>query len=155
MGYFIDSRVRAGLAVSALRNAIGLRDPAPIIVDFERNSQFRSRALVRAPANNELVGSMGQVGALSDNAAILLCFSSATENVWNRRRWDRREEPRLAIVTCIERTHFGRRRYDAAAGSPQQERTAPPSARARGSITTPPASTKHGAVPSSNLHESI
>jgi transposase InsO family protein len=34
VGYSIDSRMKAGLAVSALRNAIGLRDPAGTIVHW-------------------------------------------------------------------------------------------------------------------------
>ena len=58
--------MKAGLAVSALRNAIGLRDPAGTIVHSDRGSQFRSRAFVRTLANNGLVGSMGRVGACCD-----------------------------------------------------------------------------------------
>jgi len=110
VGYSIDSRMKAGLAVSALRNAIGLRDPAATIVHSDRGSQFRSRAFVRALANNGLVGSMGRVGACGDNAAMESFFALLQKNVLNRKRWDTREELRLAIVTWIERTYHRRRR---------------------------------------------
>jgi putative transposase len=39
VGYSIDSRMKASIAVSALRNAIGLRDPAGTIVHSDRGSQ--------------------------------------------------------------------------------------------------------------------
>jgi transposase InsO family protein len=40
-------------------------------------------------------------------------FSLLQKNVLNRRRWQTREELRLAIVTWIERTYHRRRRQDA------------------------------------------
>ena len=43
VGYSIDSRMKASLAVSALRNAIRLREPAGTVVHSDRGSQFRSR----------------------------------------------------------------------------------------------------------------
>jgi putative transposase len=39
VGYSIDSRMKAALAVSALRNAIWLRNPACTVVDSDRGSQ--------------------------------------------------------------------------------------------------------------------
>ena len=63
VGYSIDSRMKASLAVTALRNAIALRDPTATIVHSDRGSQFRSRAFVHALKHNGLVGSMGRVGA--------------------------------------------------------------------------------------------
>jgi transposase InsO family protein len=113
VGYSIDSRMKAGLAVSALRNAIGLRDPAGTIVHSDRGSQFRSRAFTRALANNSLVGSMGRVGACDDNAAMESFFALLQKNVLNRQRWNTREELRLAIITWIEKTYHRRRRQRA------------------------------------------
>ena len=51
---------------------------------------------------HEMVGSMGRVGAAGDNAAMESFFSLLQRNVLDRRRWDTREEPRIAIVTWIE-----------------------------------------------------
>ena len=57
-----------------------------------------------------MVGSMGRVGAAGDNAAMESFFSLLQKNVLDRRRWDTREQLRIAIVTWIERTYHRRRR---------------------------------------------
>jgi len=56
---------------------------------------------------------MGRVGACGDNAAMESFFALLQKNVLNRRRWDTREQLRLAIVTWIERTYHRRRRQRA------------------------------------------
>lgn len=48
VGYSIDHRMKASLAVSALRNAVRLRNPAGTVVHSDRGSQFRSRKFVKA-----------------------------------------------------------------------------------------------------------
>jgi putative transposase len=53
---------------------------------------------------------MGRVGAAGDNAAMESFFALLQKNVLNRRRWDTREDLRLAIITWIERTYHRRRR---------------------------------------------
>jgi transposase InsO family protein len=75
-----------------------------------RGSQFRSRKFVHALGRNDMVGSMGRVGAAGDNAAMESFFSLLQKNVLDRRRWDTREQRRIAIVTWIERTYHLRRR---------------------------------------------
>jgi transposase InsO family protein len=110
VGYSIDSRMKASLAVSALRNAIRLRDPAGTVVHSDRGSQFRSRMFVKVLHRNGLVGSMGRVGACGDNAAMESFFALLQNNVLDRQRWRTREDLRLAIVTWIERTYHRRRR---------------------------------------------
>jgi transposase InsO family protein len=57
-----------------------------------------------------MVGSMGRDGAAGDNAAIESFFSLLQKKVLDRRRWDTREELRIAIVTWIERTYRRHRR---------------------------------------------
>ena len=110
VGYSIDSRMKASLAVAALRNAIARRDPVGTIVHSDRGSQFRSNAFVRTIKNNGLIGSMGRVGACGDNAAMESFFALLQKNVLDRQRWTTREELRLAIITWIERTYHRRRR---------------------------------------------
>lgn len=78
-----------------------------------RGSQFRSRKYVRALNRHHMVGSMGRVGAAGDNAAMESFFSLLQKNVLDRRSWATREEPRIAIVTWIERTYHRRRRQAA------------------------------------------
>ena len=58
---------------------------------------------------------MGCVGAACDNAAMESFFSLLQKNVLDTRRWETREELRLAIVTWIE-TKYNRRRRQRALG---------------------------------------
>lgn len=118
VGYSIDSRMKARLAVAALENAVARRraegaDVTGCIVHADRGSQFRSRKFHLALARHGLVGSMGQVASAADNAAMESFFSLLQKNVLDRRPWRTREQLRIAIVTWIERTYHRRRRQDA------------------------------------------
>jgi putative transposase len=115
VGYSIDSRMKYRLAVAALDNAVARRsiDGATIagcVLHSDRGSQFRSRKMQRALTRHSMVGSMGQVGSAADNAAMESFFSLLQRNVLDRRRWQTRDELRIAIVTWIERTYHRRRR---------------------------------------------
>jgi len=110
IGYSIDARMTAELAVTALRNAVALRDPVGTTLHSDRGSQFRSRKIVEQLKTFGITGSMGRVGACADNAAMESFFSLLQKNVLNRQRWHSRQELRLAIVTWIERTYHRRRR---------------------------------------------
>ena len=117
VGYSIDQRMTSTLAVTALNSAVARRgadgiDPAGCIVHSDRGAQFRSRRFVHRLGHHQLVGSMGRVGACGDNAAMESFFALLQKNVLNQRRWDTREELRIAIVTWIERTYHRRRRQD-------------------------------------------
>jgi putative transposase len=113
VGYSIDSRMQASLAVTALRNALARRDAHGTVVHSDRGSQFRSRKFVKALADNGLTGSMGRVGACGDNAAMESFFALLQKNVLNQQRWATKQELRMAIVTWIERTYHRRRRQRA------------------------------------------
>ena len=111
VGYSIDSRLKSRLATQALANAVArCGDVASCIVHSDRGSQFRSRKFVIALGRHDMVGSMVRVGAAGDNAAMESFFSLLQKNVLDRRRWNTREELRIAIVTWIERTYHRRRR---------------------------------------------
>ncbi|MFN8549736.1 MAG: IS3 family transposase [Candidatus Eisenbacteria bacterium] len=111
VGYSMNERMTAALAVRALGNAAARRGQvAGCIVHSDRGSQFRSRSFQRALSRLGLVGSMGRVGAAADNAAMESFFSLLQKNVLDRRTWATREELRIAIVTWIERTYHRRRR---------------------------------------------
>lgn len=70
---------------------------------------------MRILKNNDLVGSMGHVASAGDDAAMENFFSLLQKNVLDARRWEPREELRLAIVTWIE-TKYNRRRRQRALG---------------------------------------
>jgi len=110
VGYSMSDRMTADLAVSALRNAVGLRGPSGTVVHSDRGSQFRSNAFVGALSRAGLEGSMGRVATCADNAAMESFFSLLQKNVLDRRRWETREQLRLAIITWIEGTYHRRRR---------------------------------------------
>jgi putative transposase len=110
VGYSMHRRMKAQLAVAALRNAIGVRSPVGTVVHSDRGSQFRSGKFVRLLRSHGLVGSMGRTGTCADNAAMESFFALLQKNVLDRQRWSSREELRLAIVIWIERTYHRRRR---------------------------------------------
>ena len=110
VGYSIDSRMKASLAVAAARNAIGQRTIDGTILHSDRGSQFRSNAFLRVLKNNGITGSMGRVGACGDNAAMESFFALLQKNVLDRQRWSTREELHLAMVVWIERTYHRKRR---------------------------------------------
>jgi len=113
VGYSMDHRMKASLAVAALNNAIGLRSPTGTVVHSDRGSQFRAGKFVRALRSSGLVGSMGRTGTCADNAAMESFFALLQTNVLDRKRWATRQELRLAIVVWIERTYHRRRRQRA------------------------------------------
>ena len=119
VGYSIDDRMKASLAVSALRNATASRAAVGTVMHSDRGSQFRSAKFVRALREAGLVGSMGRTGTCADNAAMESFFALLQKNVLDRQRWSTREELRLAIVIWIERTYHRRRRQCASASSPR------------------------------------
>ena len=111
VGYSISDRMKATLAVDALSMAVARRgDVTGCIVHSVRGSQFRSRKFLAALRRHHLTGSMGQVGAAGDNAAMESFFSLLQKNVLDRRRWTTHHQLRLAIITWIERTYHRRRR---------------------------------------------
>jgi putative transposase len=114
VGYAIDERMTAQLAVRALRSAIARRQPVgTVIVHSDRGSQFRSRAFRAVLKAARLTGSMGRVAAAGDNAAMESFHALLQKNVLDQRRWRTRAELRYAIVTWIEHTYNRRRRQRA------------------------------------------
>ena len=111
VGYSMGSRMTAQLAVSALRNAVALRNPGgTLVVHSDRGSQFRSAAFVATLKTHALTGSMGRVGACGDNAAMESFLALLQKNVLDRQRWTSPEPLRRAIITWIDRTYHRRRR---------------------------------------------
>lgn len=111
VGYSIDSRMKARIAVNALEMAVAHRGrPTGVIVHSDRGSQFRSRRFLKALKRHGLTGSMGRVGACGDNAAMESFFALLQKNVLDRRSWSTREELRLAIVSRIQGKYHPKRR---------------------------------------------
>ncbi len=114
VGWAIDSRMKARLAVAALEMAVALRQPTgPVIVHADRGSQFRSRKFRAALRRHGLVGSMGRVASAADNAAMESWFSLLQKNVLDRQAWATRDELRFAIIWWTVHTYNTRRRQRA------------------------------------------
>ncbi len=100
VGYSIDSRMKASLAVAALRNAIALRRPG------RHRGPLRPRQPVPVPTpsshalRQQRAASARWAGSARarDNAAMESFFALLQKNVLDRQRWTTREELRLAIV---------------------------------------------------------
>ena len=114
VGYSMADRMQASLAMNALEQAVARRGGtdavAGCIVHSDRGSQFRSALFQDALTAHGLIGSMGQVGAAGDNAAMESFFALLQKNVLDRRDWDTRDELRAGIITWIERTYHRHRR---------------------------------------------
>lgn len=111
VGYSINDRMTAQLAVAALRSAVGRRQPSgTVVVHSDRGSQFRSRAFRSVLNTSGLTGSMGRVASAGDNAAMESFFALLQKNVLDQHRWATRSELRYAILTWIEHTYNHRRR---------------------------------------------
>jgi putative transposase len=109
-GYSNDSRMTADLAVAALRDAVALCELVDTALHSDQNSQFQSRKLVEQLTEFGITGSMGQVGACVDNAAMESFFSLLQKNGLERQRWHSRQDARLAIGIWTERTYHHRKR---------------------------------------------
>jgi putative transposase len=111
VGWAIDERMKARLVVAAIEMAAARRgNVAGCILHSDRGSQFRARKVHRVLARHGMVGSMGQVGSASDNAAMESFFALLQNNVLDRRNWATRDDLRIEIITWIERTYHQRRR---------------------------------------------
>ncbi|WP_438940570.1 IS3 family transposase [Geodermatophilus maliterrae] len=111
VGYALDERMTAQLAVTALRTAVARRQPTGVVVvHSDRGSQFRARTFRAVLTAAGLQGSMGRVASAGDNAAMESWHALLRKNVLNRRRWRTRDELHQAIVFWTEHTYNRRRR---------------------------------------------
>jgi transposase InsO family protein len=114
VGYALDERMTAQLAITALRTAVARRRPAGVVVvHSDRGSQFRARSFRAVLTAAGLQGSMGRVASAGDNAAMESWHALLQKNVLDRRRWRTRDELHSATVFWIEHTYNRRRRQRA------------------------------------------
>jgi putative transposase len=102
VGYALDERMTAQLAVTALRTAVVRRQPKNVvIVHSDRGSQFRARSFRAVLTAAGLRGSMGRVASAGDNAAMESFNALLQKNVLDRQRWRTRDELHNAVVHWI------------------------------------------------------
>jgi transposase InsO family protein len=133
VGWSLEERIDAGLAIAALRQAIDARQPKPGLVHHsDRGVQYASNAYVDLLGEHGIVPSMSRAGNPYDNARCESFMKTLKQEEIHTRRYRDRADLEAHIGEFIER-YYNRRRLHSALGyrSPDQfERSllAPPQA---------------------------
>jgi putative transposase len=122
LGWSVDERLDAGLAISALRQAMDLRQPDPGLVHHsDRGVQYASNAYVALLLEHGIVPSMSRAGNPYDNAKCESFMKTLKQEEIHTRRYRDRADLEAHIGEFIER-YYNRRRLHSALDyrSPEQ-----------------------------------
>ncbi|MES2391928.1 MAG: IS3 family transposase [Acidobacteriota bacterium] len=147
IGWSLDDRLDAGLAIAALRQAIELRQPPPGLVHHsDRGTQYASDAYVALLEEHGIEPSMSRAGNPYDNAKCESFMKTLKQEEIYTRRYRDRADLEAHIGEFLER-YYNRRRLHSALGyrTPEQFEN---------SLLEPPASVPELAV-SFMRHEGI
>ncbi|AZZ48217.1 hypothetical protein C5C31_05365 [Rathayibacter rathayi] len=86
VGYSIDSRMKASLAVRAFRSAVSRREPRGTVILSDRGFQLRSGDFIAEINAAGRKCSVGKVGACGDNTAMESFFALLQKNLLDRQR---------------------------------------------------------------------
>jgi transposase InsO family protein len=114
VGWSLDQRLDAGLAVAALRQAIDLRQPAPGLVHHsDRGVQYASGAYVNLLFEHGIRPSMSRAGNPYDNAKCESFMKTLKQEEIYTRQYRDRADLEAHIGEFIER-YYNRRRLHSA-----------------------------------------
>ena len=114
IGWSTNDTLEADSVVSALRQAIDARQPAPgLVFHSDRGSQYASHEVTRLLAANSLRQSMSRSGDCWDNAVVESFFSTLKTELG--RRFPTRDEARFALFEYID-VFYNRRRLHSTLG---------------------------------------
>jgi len=114
VGWSMRNDLKAELVIDALAMAITRRQPpAGLVHHSDRGSQYTSLACGKTLRESGLLASMGSRGDAYDNAACESFLSTIKNELLNRRRWQSRDQARLAVFQYIETFYNPRRRHSA------------------------------------------
>jgi putative transposase len=122
LGWALDERLDAGLAVAALRQAIDLRQPAPGLVHHsDRGVQYASHTYVNLLLEHGIEPSMSRAGNPYDNAKCESFIKTLKQEEIYTRQYRDRADLEAHIGEFIER-YYNRRRLHSALDyrSPEQ-----------------------------------
>ena len=122
VGWAVDERLDAGLAVAALRQALDLRQPAPGLVHHsDRGVQYASKAYVELLLEHSIEPSMSRAGNPYDNAKCESFIKTLKQEEIYTRQYRDRADLEAHIGEFIER-YYNRRRLHSALDyrSPEQ-----------------------------------
>jgi len=116
IGWSLDERLDARLAVAALRQAIDLRQPAPGLVHHsDRGVQYASNAYVDLLVEQGIQPSMSRAGNPYDNAKCESFMKTLKQEEIHTRQYRDRSDLETHIGDFIER-YYNRRRLHSALG---------------------------------------
>ena len=114
VGWALDRRLDTSLVLSALRLALGRRQPpATLLHHSDRGSQYASRDYRAALAEHGVQASMSRAGNCYDNAPLESFFATLKVERIHPRRYQTRAEARQDIVAYIEGFYNPTRRHSA------------------------------------------
>jgi putative transposase len=122
LGWALDERLDAGLAVTALGQAIDLRQPAPGLVHHsDRGVQYASRAYVDLLLEHGIQPSMSRAGNPYDNARCESFMKTLKQEEIHSRQYRDRADLEAHIGEFLDR-YYNRRRLHSALGyrTPEQ-----------------------------------
>ena len=122
VGWSLDEKLEARLAVAALRQAIDLRQPAPGLVHHsDRGVQYASNAYVDLLAEHGITPSMSRAGNPYDNAKCESFMKTLKQEEIHTRKYRDRADLEAHIGEFLER-YYNRRRLHSALGyrTPEQ-----------------------------------
>ena len=116
LGWSLDQRLDAGLAVAALRQALDLRQPAPGLVHHsDRGVQYASNAYVDLLLEHGILPSMSRAGNPYDNAKCESFIKTLKQEEIYTRQYRDQADLEAHIGEFIER-YYNRRRLHSALG---------------------------------------
>ncbi len=112
VGWGMGTALDTGLALDALRMALGRRRPCPgLLHHSDRGCQYASAEYRSALAAAGLTPSMSRKGDCWDNAVAESFFATLKWELIQRQRWQSRAEARRAVFEYIETWYNSRRRH--------------------------------------------
>ena len=116
LGWALSSKLDAGLAVAALRQAIDLRQPAPgLIHHSDRGVQYASNAYVHLLLSHCIQPSMSRAGNPYDNAYCESFMKTLKQEEIHTRTYRDRADLEAHLCEFLER-YYNRRRLHSALG---------------------------------------
>jgi putative transposase len=111
VGWSMDSRIDAALALRALKMALHRRPYSDLILHSDRGSQFACRDVAKFLENCGITASMSRKGNCWDNAVAESFFASIKVEIKPEQIWSTRAEARTAIFEYIETWYNPQRRH--------------------------------------------
>jgi putative transposase len=111
VGWSMDSRIDAALALRALKMALRTRPYTDLILHSDRGSQFACRDYAQFLDNCGITASMSRKGNCWDNAVAESFFASIKVELKPENVWSTRAEARTAIFDYIETWYNPQRRH--------------------------------------------